>query len=287
MAAKREISLPTADGSPDLASGSILFIGTATVLIRYAGFTILTDPNFLHKGEQVRLGYGLRSTRRTEPAMDIGELPPLDLVVLSHLHEDHFDRVAERELDRTVPIVTTGHAAAALARKGFGSTHGLATWESVTVARDDVRLRVTSMPAKHGPDGLEKLLPSAMGSMLEFRGPTGTTTLRMYISGDTLVHENLKEIPVRHPGIDLALLHLGGTRIMGILLTMDAAQGVEVIKILAPDRTIPIHFDDYTVFRSPLEDFQAAVRASGLDRRVSYVRHGDTHTIEVPASRLA
>ena len=287
MAATREISLPSAGGSPDLGSGSILFIGTATVLIRYAGFTILTDPNFLHKGEQVRLGYGLRSTRRTEPVMDIGELPPLDLVVLSHLHEDYFERVAERELDRTGPIVTTGHAAAALAKKGLGSTHGLATWESVTVARDDVRLRVTSMPAKHGPDGLEKLLPPAMGSMLEFRGPTGTTTLRMYISGDTLVHENLKEIPVRHPGIDLALLHLGGTRIMGILLTMDAAQGIEAIKILAPDRTIPIFFDDYTVFRSPLEDFQAAVRASGLDRRVSYVRHGDTHTIEVPASRLA
>jgi hypothetical protein len=35
----------------DRAQGSIFFIGNATVLLRYAGFTILTDPNFLHRGE--------------------------------------------------------------------------------------------------------------------------------------------------------------------------------------------------------------------------------------------
>ena len=286
MAAPREISLPSDGSSPDLGSGSILFIGTATVLIRYAGFTILTDPNFLHKGEQVRLGYGLRSTRRTEPALDIGELPPLDLVVLSHLHEDHFDRVAERRLERAVPIATTRHAAASLGNKGFTSTHALTTWETITFTRGDVRLRVTAMPAKHGPDIVEKMLPPTMGSMLAFQTAGGTTAFRMYISGDTLIHDDLKQIPARHPGIDLALLHLGGTRIMGILLTMDAAQGVEAIKIVAPTRAIPIHFNDYPVFKSPLEEFQAAVRAAGLDRRVSYVRHGDSHTIEVPPGRL-
>ena len=247
------INVPTDGSSPDLATGSILFIGTATVLIRYGGFTILTDPNFLHKGEQVRLGYGLRSTRRTEPALNIGELPPLDLVVLSHLHEDHFDRVAERELDRAVPIVTTRHAATSLGNKGFSSTHALGTWESISFSRGSVSLRVTSMPAQHGPDVLYRALPPAMGSMLEFQGPTGTTTLRMYISGDTLIHEALKEIPLRHPEIDLAVLHLGGTKIMGILLTMDAAQGIEAIKILAPARVLPIHFNDYTVFKSSLE----------------------------------
>jgi hypothetical protein len=35
----------------DLAQGSILFVGTATVILRYAGITILTDPNFLHRGD--------------------------------------------------------------------------------------------------------------------------------------------------------------------------------------------------------------------------------------------
>jgi len=98
-----------------LESGSIFFVGTATVVPRYAGFTILTDPNFLHRGDHVHLGYGLRAHRRTEPALTLDELPPLDLVILSHMHEDHFDRVVERDLDKTLPIITTAHAARDLA----------------------------------------------------------------------------------------------------------------------------------------------------------------------------
>ncbi|HEY9401563.1 MAG TPA: hypothetical protein VIQ24_02630, partial [Pyrinomonadaceae bacterium] len=45
--------------SDSFGSGSIFFVGTATVILRYAGFTILTDPNFLHAGDHVHLGYGL------------------------------------------------------------------------------------------------------------------------------------------------------------------------------------------------------------------------------------
>src|SRR3954463_14411454 len=103
-------AIPVDQGT--LADGSVFFVGTATVLIRFGGYTILTDPNFLHQGDHVHLGYGLVSKRLTEPALDIHQLPPLDLVVLSHYHGDHFDRVAEERLDRSVPIVTTDHAAA-------------------------------------------------------------------------------------------------------------------------------------------------------------------------------
>jgi len=62
--------LPRRNENPDFGSGSIFFVGNATVLIRYAGFTILTDPNFLHAGEHVHLGYGLSSKRTTNPAID-------------------------------------------------------------------------------------------------------------------------------------------------------------------------------------------------------------------------
>ncbi len=61
------------------------FVGTATIILRYAGFTILTDPNFLHAGDHIHLGYGLTSERLTEPAINIE--------VLSHYHGDHFDRL--------------------------------------------------------------------------------------------------------------------------------------------------------------------------------------------------
>lgn len=99
----RTLALPKRNDSPDFGHGSIFFVGTAAVLIWYAGFTILTDPNFLHRGDHVHLGYGLTSRRQTNPAIEIDNLPPLDFVLLSHLHGDHFDRVAERRLNKATP----------------------------------------------------------------------------------------------------------------------------------------------------------------------------------------
>ena len=73
---------------------SIQSIGTATVLLRCGPFVLLTDPNFLHRGQFAWLGRGLVSRRLTEPALQLSELPDLDAVVLSHLHGDHWDPVA-------------------------------------------------------------------------------------------------------------------------------------------------------------------------------------------------
>jgi L-ascorbate metabolism protein UlaG (beta-lactamase superfamily) len=97
-------------------SGEVTFIGTATVLVRYAGFTFLTDPNFLHQGDHARLGWGLRSRRLTDPALEIDQLPVLDFVVLSHHHGDHFDDIAAERLPKAVPIITEPRAARKLRR---------------------------------------------------------------------------------------------------------------------------------------------------------------------------
>lgn len=278
----RSLTLPRKNEDPDFSSGSVFFVGTATVLIRYAGFTILTDPNFLHRGDHVHLGYGLRSVRRTDPAVEFEDLPPLDFVLLSHMHGDHFDRVAERKLNKATPIVSTRHAVAYLKKRNFTSAHALRTWETLALEKGEARLRLTAMPGTHGPGPFGAVLPPVMGSMLEFQTPENETRLRLYISGDTLIHERLREIPRRYPDIDLALLHLGGTRVLGIMVTMDAEQGVEAMRIIDPRTAIPIHYNDYEVFESPLEDFKHAVAAAGLHERVHYLDHGDTYTFEVP-----
>ena len=171
--------LPRRNEDPDFGRGSIFFIGTATVLIRYAGFTILTDPNFLHRGDHVHLGYGLISRRQTDPAVEIEELPPLDFVLLSHMHGDHFDRVAERKLNRATPIVSTRHAVAYLKRKGFTATRALRTWETLPITKGEPRLRLTAMPGTHAPGPLAAALPPVMGSMLEFHTDSDHTLLRL------------------------------------------------------------------------------------------------------------
>jgi L-ascorbate metabolism protein UlaG (beta-lactamase superfamily) len=273
------LKLPAGPATPTAPEGSVQFIGTATVLIRYQGLTILTDPNFLHKGERVHLGYGVTSERLTNPAIDLDKLPPIDLVVLSHMHEDHFDKLVQKNLDRNVPIATTEQGALMLKRLGFTRAMGLSPWDRVEVEKGEARLRITAVPGRHGKGVMQALLPSVMGSVFDFGPDPSAPSYRMYVSGDTLIYDDLKAIPQRFPNVDLALLHLGGTRIIGVFkVTMDGRDGVQLMQIVRPKHTIPIHYNDYDVFKSPLADFAREVKAAGLEQQVTYLQHGETYT---------
>ena len=264
----------------DLTSGSVFFVGTATVILRCGGFTILTDPNFLHAGDHVHLGYGLTSERLTDPAIDLDALPHIDFCVLSHYHGDHFDHIVEERLQKDLPIVTTEHAAGELRDKGFTAAMPLDTWDSVVITKSGSKVRITSMPGQHGPGPVDFFLPPVMGSMLDFDA-NGARPFRIYISGDTLIHDDLNDIPKRFAGVNLALIHLGGTRIMGVMLTMDDEQGVQILNIIQPEKAIPIHYNDYDVFKSPLEDFQRAADAAGWTDRIVYLAHGETYDFRI------
>ncbi|GAA0582874.1 MBL fold metallo-hydrolase [Actinomadura livida] len=272
--------------APNLALRQLTmqFIGNATALLRCGPFTLLTDPNFLHRGQRAYLGNGLTTRRLTDPALRIEELPRLDAVVLSHLHGDHWDRVARAKLDRGLPIVTTPHAARRLQGwHRFRHAVGLRTWESHTLVKDGAQLRITSMPGRHAPGPARLLLPPVMGSLLEF-GPAGGDAqtgvqFRLYITGDTLMFDGIQQIARRNPAIDLAILHMGGTKLPGgLIVTMDAAQGADLLETIRPANAVPVHYDDYTVFSSSLDDFRRELDRRGLAGEVTFVERGRTHT---------
>ncbi|MWK34930.1 MBL fold metallo-hydrolase [Actinomadura sp. J1-007] len=260
--------------------GSVTFVGNATVIIRYGGFTLLTDPNFLHKGQHAYLGYGLRSRRLKEPALSVEQLPDLDAVVLSHLHDDHWDRVAERGLDRALPVLTTEAAARALDKRGFRGARALRTWQHTEITKDGRRLRLTAMPGRHGPGPLRHLLPPVMGSLLEFGPRDAEPEFRLYISGDTLMYEGLAEVARRHPEIDTGIVHLGGTRLLGVLtVTMDGRQGARWMETIPCRSVLPVHYDDYTVQKSPLSAFRTEVERRGMSARLRHIDRGQTLTL--------
>ncbi|GHD29242.1 hypothetical protein GCM10007147_29880 [Nocardiopsis kunsanensis] len=267
--------LPAAEPG-DFTAGSVYFIGNATTLIRYGGFTILTDPAFLHAGDHVHLGHGMYARREVEPACGVADLPPLDFIVLSHHHGDHFDDVAAEQLDKNVPIVTTEHAVGLLSEQGFTQGYALDTWQCQTVTKGGDEVRVSAMPAKHDPDPVAGMLPPTMGSMLDF-SRSGERSFRIYISGDTLLHDRLYDIPQRYPGIDLALVHAGGTTLLGTVVTMTGEQAVRAVEIVDPRTAVPIHYNDFSVFRSGLEDIKQAAASSSSSAEFHYLDHGETY----------
>jgi L-ascorbate metabolism protein UlaG (beta-lactamase superfamily) len=261
------------------------FIGTATTLLRLGPFTLLTDPNFLRRGQRAYLGKGLFSKRLTEPSRQPADLPGLDAVLLSHLHGDHFDRVARRGLDRDLPVLTTPAAARRLDRWGFGAAHGMRTWEEVRHERDGWTLTVTATPGVHAPGPLRHVLPPVMGSVLGLVDPGGATRLRVYVSGDTLFRPWLREVAERCGPLDAAVVHLGGTRALGVLVTMDAEQGADLVELLEPAVTVPVHHDDYTVFRSPLGDLVDQWRRRSLPGELRVVPRGGRVSLSPGAGR--
>ncbi|WVR07880.1 hypothetical protein IAU60_004923 [Kwoniella sp. DSM 27419] len=290
--AKHVHTHPTRDYSQlrEGTDASLTFIGTATTLLHFPPLTIMTDPNFLHAGDHVHLGPGVTGTRVTDPSVDLHELPNIDLVLLSHYHADHFDQKVEDELRRDLPIITTPHARECLVDKKeqgerFEQVTALDTWESVLVdtqgGEENTSVRVTAMPGKHVPPGLLEKANDLLGAVSRYR---------IYITGDTLLIDDLTEIPARYSKagkpIDLMLAHLGGTTIPGpkiplLMVTMDAKMGVELVKMVDPDLTIPIHFDDYDVFASPLSDFKDEVKKAGLEDKVVFLDRGDRYSFKV------
>ncbi|TVY46855.1 UPF0173 metal-dependent hydrolase [Lachnellula occidentalis] len=306
---------PTISGSEN---ASLYFVGTATTILEWAGVRLMTDPNFLHAGDHVHLGPGVTSTRVTNPALDLHDLPHIDVVLLSHYHEDHFDKKVEESLRRDLPIITTPHAKSHLTSKAgeneaFTSVYELDTFTSMVVTvkpaaeepthatRRVKALKVTAMPGKHVPPGILGTLNDMigaipptngwvleLGSCVEGSDESFQCGYRIYISGDTLMVDELKEIPQRYAGqtIDLMLVHLGGTTIPSqhtplLMVTMDGRQGLELVRLIRPDVTIPIHFDDYDIMLSPLDDFKKAMTEAGLDKKVVYLDRGDNYKFSV------
>lgn len=252
---------------------SVQFVGTATTVIRLGAFTVLTDPNFLRRGQRAYLGKGLWSRRLTDPALRPAQLPRLDAVLLSHLHGDHFDRVARSELPKSPPVLTTSQAARKLRRSGF-TTYGLETWQQHRLEKDGESLVVEALPAVHARGPMRALLPPVMGSLLTHRRDDDVR--RFYISGDTLTGAHLDAIHDRHPVIDVGLVHLGGTRVLWHTLTMDGAMGAKWVRTVQPTVVIPIHYDDYRVFRSPLSDFMIELAQDGAASRLQVPERGET-----------
>jgi L-ascorbate metabolism protein UlaG (beta-lactamase superfamily) len=82
------------------------WIGHSTVLINFYGTKIITDPVFSNRIGLNILGLASIGPKRlVEPALAIDELPPIDLILLSHAHMDHLDLPSLTQFKTDIPLV--------------------------------------------------------------------------------------------------------------------------------------------------------------------------------------
>lgn len=173
-------------------------------------------------------------------------------------------------------MLTTPAAVRKLTSWGFEAL-GLRTWTAHTLERAGETLTVEALPGVHAYGTMGRLLPPVMGSLLRYAGPSGTRSL--YITGDTLPGNHLDEIRDRHPHIDATVAHLGGTRVLLHTVTMDAPMGLELLRRVPTPHVVPVHHDDYGVFRSRVSDFVDLVARSDVRTTVTVPARGDTVTL--------
>jgi L-ascorbate metabolism protein UlaG (beta-lactamase superfamily) len=233
--------------------------GGPTATFALGGLTFMTDPTFDGPGEYP---IGTRSLTKTAPAAGTpADAGPVDVVLLSHdQHPDNLD-TSGRGFAATVPLVL---CTATTADRLGPPAQALPTWTHIDLPRPDGAgtVRVTAVPAQHGPDGTEHLTGPVTGFVLHGDGlPT------VYVSGDNASLRVVGEIADRFPAIDTAVLFGGAARtpLLGDAnLTLDAAGMVEATRILGARRVIPVHVDSWSHFTEGITDVRAAFAAAGL-----------------------
>ncbi|MFI2641768.1 MBL fold metallo-hydrolase [Streptomyces sp. NPDC018610] len=245
-------------------------VGGPTAVLELGGLRLLTDPTFDQAGSYTSPS-GSVLTKTAGPAFGPEELGPVDAVLLSHdQHADNLDRSGRAFLP-TVPVVfSTPDAAARLG----GGTRALAPWAHAELARPDgaPALRITGVPARHGPVGCEPVCGEVTGFVL-----TAPDLPTVYVSGDNASLAAVRQVADRFGPVDVAVIFAGGARTKamdGALLTLDSVRTAEAARILGARRCLPLHCDSWEHFTEGRDDLRAAFAAAGLADRLTLLPPG-------------
>lgn len=249
-------------------------MGGSTAIIEFGGLRLITDPT-LDAPPSSQPANGMPH-RTAPPAIATADLGPLDAALVSHdQHPDNLD-TSGRALLAGLPLVLTTREGAA--RLG-GSARGLDPFEAVEIdGPDGQRVRITALPARHGPDGAEAVTGSVVGFLL-----SGTDLPTVYVSGDNASLEVVREIAARVGPIDVALLFTGGASVPayfdGAPLTLTNADAVEAARLLGAGTVVPIHCDGWTHYAQDSASLAEEFAAAGLDDVLVVVPAGETVTL--------
>ncbi len=241
----------------------VTWIGHATVLVQTNGLNILTDPVWSRKAGPLGLG----PTRVAEPGVRFEDLPPIDLVLVSHNHYDHMDSATLKRLwDRDRPtIITSLGNDAILASRGikarrldWGEEAGILGRDCPPTARCAFAATVVVTRNHHWGSRWFTDRNRALWSSFVMRLPGGN----LFFAGDTGMGDGRWPVEAAALGpIRLALIPIGAFRFspgqMGSGSHIGPVDAVEVFRRTGAATAIPIHWG---TFRLSFEGYDTPPR---------------------------
>lgn len=247
------------------------WIGHSTVLIHWYGLKILTDPVF-SKRIGVHLGpvtVGMK--RHTAPALSIEEIGPIDVILLSHAHMDHFDHKSlKRLITRDTIVVSAPGTNRLLRRYPSLQTIELHPEDKVTLGNG---LEVRAIPVKHWGNRFpwDKNM-GYNGYLLKYKG------IRMLFAGDTAYTETFTGLADREP-IDLAFFPIGAYQPDSFQEAhCTPEQAWTMFKQSGAKRFFPMHWDTFVLSYEPVEEpYDRLIAAAKLERDQIVIKaHGES-----------
>jgi N-acyl-phosphatidylethanolamine-hydrolysing phospholipase D len=214
---------------------AVLWIGHASALVQIDDKVILTDPVFTSTVGQL-------SKRLVEPGLDPENLPPVDAVVISHMHFDHLSLGSLDLIERKVRMLLMPPGGVTYLTDFSFPVLELRPWQ----AYEKDGLRVTAVPVDHvgyryGIDDAW-MKQSFTGYVVEYHG------IAVYFGGDTSYDQKLfVDVAQRFPNIQLALLPIGPIEPRELMrrFHVDPREAVQAFIDLNAKSMVPIHYDTF------------------------------------------
>ena len=254
-------------------STTLAWLGHATVLGNFAGAWFLTDPAL---ESRIGIGRGLAKfgpRRLIAPALRPRELPPIDLLLLSHAHMDHTDLGTLRFLPRDVPVVVQPGNADLVRR--FRRVYQLGWGERAEVGG----IEIESVEVRHWGARMITDRHRGYGGYLLRR--SGRAIL---FAGDTAYTEALAPVG-RRVAVDVAILPIGAYD-PWIANHASPEQAWRMAQGLGAQHLVPIHHSTFRLSREPAgEPIERLLTAAGDQaHRVALTDIGQTFTLPGPAA---
>jgi L-ascorbate metabolism protein UlaG (beta-lactamase superfamily) len=241
----------------DGARAVVTFVGHATFLIQTAAGNILTDPMYSRRAGPLNV---LGPPRVRQPAVRFDDLPPIEMVLLSHNHYDHCDlRTLGMCAKRSDPIVLTPLGNGALVRSaGIRRVEELDWWQEASTSP----LPITLTPAQH----FSARTPFDRNRALWGGFVLVVGSLRIFFAGDTAYGPFFRDVRKRLGPIDLALLPIGAYEPRWFMqaVHMNPAEAAQAHLDLEAAQSIGMHFGTFQLTTEGIDDpLQALEEARG------------------------